>query len=211
MKGKVIAVANMKGGVGKTATVVGLAETLAAATKKDVLVIDLDAQANASICQGGSARLAQLIDERRTIEVFIENYFLGDKTVKFDDCIREHISNVTHLGDQLPIALLASSPKLRNLEYKLIHQLTRQKLNWDQIAAGHGLSGAAGASKRHTATSHRRAQGSSVSTGAAIRRPRDRADHGLHVHDRPAGILSHCAQRRNIRWHGEESETAPHV
>lgn len=151
MKGKVIAVANMKGGVGKTATVVGLAETLAAATKKDVLVIDLDAQANASICLGGSARLAQLIDERRTIEVFIENYFLGDKTVKFDDCIREHISNVTHLGDQLPIALLASSPKLRNLEYKLIHQLTRQKLNWDQIADGLWgmISAQLGASKRH--------------------------------------------------------------
>lgn len=136
MKGKVIAVANMKGGVGKTATVIGLAETLAASTQKRVLVVDLDAQANASICLGGRQELAKLIDENRTIEVFIENYFLGDKSVRLEDCIREQISNVTHLGAQLPIALLASSPKLRNLEYKLIHQLTHQKMSWNQIADG---------------------------------------------------------------------------
>jgi chromosome partitioning protein len=136
MSGKVIAVANMKGGVGKTTTVVALAECLAAETQKDVLVIDFDPQANASICLAGDARLAALIEEKRTIEVFIENHLLGDKSVRLDDCIRSHVSNVTHLGEQLPIALLPSSPKLRNLEYKLIHQLTRQKMSWDQIADG---------------------------------------------------------------------------
>src|SRR5262245_7411655 len=103
MKGKVIAVANMKGGVGKTATVIGLAEALAASTKKSVLVIDFDAQANASLCLAGHQELAQLIDQSRTIEVSIENYFLGDKSVLFEQCIRDQISNVSHLGNPLPV------------------------------------------------------------------------------------------------------------
>lgn len=76
--GAVIAVVNMKGGVGKTTITVNLASCLARNYKKRVLVIDLDTQINATLSLIPPLHFAKLKQEQRTLRTLISKVLQPD-------------------------------------------------------------------------------------------------------------------------------------
>ncbi len=132
--GKFIAVANMKGGVGKTTTVVSLAETLAADDPlAKVLVIDLDPQASASVCIAGDALLWQLITGERTLEAFLEARLIHQTKTDIRNSICSQLSPPSHGGSPLDLSLLPCGPELRIVERELLYELTNRDLSMNAI------------------------------------------------------------------------------
>lgn len=130
MKTQLIAVVNMKGGVGKTSTVVSLAEALATKSVGRILVADVDTQATASYCIAGDKVLTELIQGDKTIDQFLVRSLVDeDKTARLANYIRSNVSNTRHLKKQLDISLLASSTTLRASEREIVRKLTARGFN----------------------------------------------------------------------------------
>jgi chromosome partitioning protein len=108
MNARVIAVANQKGGVAKTTTVVNLGAAIAAQGRR-VLIVDLDAQANATTCLG--------VDPRR-ISAGAYEALVEDKPAR----------EVIVQTERHDLDLLPASADLAGAEVELTQRLARERM-----------------------------------------------------------------------------------
>lgn len=113
--GRAIAIANQKGGVGKTTTSINLSSSLAARGKK-VLVIDIDPQGNTTSGYG---------IEKNELENTIYELILGECSIQ-DSIIKDVIKNVSLLPSNVNLA--AAEIELIGVDKK--EYILKKEIEW---------------------------------------------------------------------------------
>jgi chromosome partitioning protein len=115
----VLSFINLKGGVGKTATAVAVAEILAEEHRKHVLLVDLDPQTNATVTVISEEQWAECDKDGRTVTQLFADKLNPHDTPKFD-IEKAIVHRVSTISDGIArLDLLPSSISLIDLQDRI--------------------------------------------------------------------------------------------
>ncbi len=117
MGAKTIAFINLKGGVAKTTTTVGLATLLAGTFKKKVLVIDLDPQTNCTTMLIGEEKWKDLNKNGFTLFTLFKDALYETSNFSINDTLQKNVANILEVNN---LDLLPSSMDLIDLQDRLV-------------------------------------------------------------------------------------------
>ena len=116
---RVISVINLKGGVGKTTTTVGLAQILSVEFNKKILVVDLDAQTNATTMLIGEEKWMEVNKQKQTIaQLFYKGVY--PRSEKIFDINRAILKGVSNIDEVKLVDMLPSSLDLIDIQEEVI-------------------------------------------------------------------------------------------
>ena len=116
MATKTIATINLKGGVAKTTTTIGLAQVLSGVFGKKVLVIDLDPQTNATTMLIGEDKWLELDKNGYTLATLFADAVKGEASFDLSKTLQKSVGDIK---ETRTLDLLPSSLQLIDLQDKL--------------------------------------------------------------------------------------------
>ena len=126
-----LAVANRKGGVGKSTISVMLAHAFACWGNKRVLMIDLDAQSNSSLILLGGEQWIWTQKKSRNIAAYIEDRMYAMNPIS--EYIVDNASDVTDAQSRIPkLSLLPGSLRFEDMQDELITHYSRHNTPFQQ-------------------------------------------------------------------------------
>lgn len=128
-----LAVANRKGGVGKSTISVMLAHAFSAWGNKRVLLIDLDAQSNSSLILLGGSQWIETQRNSKNVAAFIEDRMYSIEQTKIRDYVVDRAGDLLGSNGKPPaLSLLPGSLRFEDLQDELITHYSRHNTPFHQ-------------------------------------------------------------------------------